>query len=188
VNSAHCFGGQRSETHRLCAGLKGLDDICPPAVSFRRPAFAFRLAPSQSALTIHQDKSENQFLYNEALRVSLESMNREWGEFDLTQRGTRAPSDFHNMIVLKNPTITDGLNSRFGEYRVTYLDDASLISQWKRLRKPFAILSVGPVNRSEGRLKITIALSWISYRRTRLFIGLDSWANVYFRFDVILAL
>jgi hypothetical protein len=129
-------------------------------------------------------RSENQFLYNEALRVSLESMNREWGEFDLTEHGTRAPIDFHNMIVRKDPAITDGLNSRFGEYRVTYLDDASLIGRWKRLRKQFALLYVGPVNRSEGRLKITISLVWISYRRSRqVFFALDSWANVYFRFD-----
>lgn len=128
-------------------------------------------------------RSENQFLYNEALRASLESMNREWGDLNLTERGTRAPIDFHNMIVRKDPAITDGLDSRFGEYRATYLDDASLIGQWKRLRKQFAILEVGPVNRSEGRLKITIALVWVSYGRSRLRLAVDSWANIYFRFD-----
>jgi hypothetical protein len=128
-------------------------------------------------------QSESQFLYNEALRASLESMNREWGKFDLTERGARAPIDFHNMIVRKDPAITDGLNSRFGEYCVTYLDDASLIGRWKRLRKLFAILAVRQMERSEGRLKITVGLFWFSYRPAHLYFENDSWANVYFRFD-----
>jgi len=127
--------------------------------------------------------SENQFLYNEALRASLEAMNSEWGDLNLTGHGKRAPIDFHNMIARKDLAITDGLNSQFAEYRFTYLDDASLVGRWKRRRKQFAILSVGPVNSSEGRLKITINLSWVSYRRSQLFFGLDAWANVYFRFD-----
>jgi len=145
--------------------------------------FAALLALSTDTHAQLAVRSENQFLYNEALRVSLKNMNSEWGEFDSTERGTRVPIDFHNMIVRKDPAITDGLDSRFGEYRATYLDDASLIGQWKRLRKQFAILTVGQVNRSEGRLKITIALVWVSYGRSRLRMGLDSWANVYFRFD-----
>jgi hypothetical protein len=128
-------------------------------------------------------RSENQFLYNEALRASLESMNREWGEFDLTKRGAQAPTDFHNMIVRKDPAITDGLNSRFGEYRVTYLDNASLIGWWKRLRNRFAILVVQPVDRSKGRLKITVGLVWVSYGRAHLTFAIDSWADVYFRID-----
>ena len=128
-------------------------------------------------------RSENQFLYNEALRASLENMNREWGNLNLTERGTRAPIDFHNVIVRKNPAITDGLNSRFGEYHVQYLDDASIIVRWKRLRKQFAILAVQPVDRSEGRLRITVGLVWVRYRRANLSFAIDSWADVYFRID-----
>jgi hypothetical protein len=127
--------------------------------------------------------SENQFLYNEALRASLENMNREWGNLNLNARGARAPIDFHNMIVRKNPVITDGLNSRFGEYRVTYLDDASIVVRWKRLRKQFAILAVQPVDRSEGRLRINVGLVWVRYRRATLSFAIDSWADVYFRID-----
>ena len=110
-------------------------------------------------------------------------MNREWGKLNLTANGTRVPIDFHNMIVRKDPAIIDVLYSRFGEYRVTYLDDASLIGRCKRLRKQFAILVVRPVDRSESRLKITVDLSWLSYRRAQLQFAIDSWANVYFRFD-----
>jgi|SRR5215470_12447551 hypothetical protein len=145
--------------------------------------FAILLALSTDTRAKLAVQSENQFLYNKALRVSLESMDDEWGEFNLTENGARAPIHFHNMIVRKDPAITNGLDSRFGEYRVTYLDDASLIRQWNRLQKQFAILAVGSVSRSEGRLKITIGLLWVSYRRSQLFFGLDSWADVYFRFD-----
>jgi len=145
--------------------------------------FAILLLLSTDTRAQTAARSENQFLYNEALRASLEDMNRAWGKLNLTERGARAPTDFHNMIVRKDPAITDGLNSRFGEYRVTYMDDASLIGRWKRLRKQFAILAVQPVDRSEGRLKITIGLVWVSYRRSQLHLAIDSWADVYFRID-----
>jgi hypothetical protein len=36
---------------------------------------------------------------------------------------------------------------------------------------------------SEGGLKITTGLVWVSYRRAQLHLALDSWADVYFRFD-----
>jgi hypothetical protein len=110
-------------------------------------------------------------------------MNRDFGNLDLTYRGTRAPIDFQNMIVRKDPAITDGLNSQFGEYGVTYLDDTSLIGRWKKLRKEFAILVARPVDCPEGRLRITVHLSWVSYRRAQLQFGIDSWADIYFRFD-----
>jgi hypothetical protein len=138
-----------------------------------------------STSTCAQDAipSEDQFLNNEALRASLEAMNREWGKLNLTDRSKRAPIDFQNMIVRKDPAITDGLSSQFGEYRVTYLDDTSLIGRWKRLKKEFAILVVRPLDCPEGRMRITVHLSWVSYRRAQLQFGIDSWADVYFRFD-----
>jgi hypothetical protein len=144
--------------------------------------YAFIVLISTSSYAQVTIQSEDQFLYNEALRASLEAMDREWGELNL-KRGSRAPIDFQNMIVRKDPAITDGLNSQFGEYRVTYLDDTSLIGRWKRLRKEFAILTVRTVDCPEGRLRITIHLSWVRYRRTQLQFGIDSWADVYFRFD-----
>lgn len=128
-------------------------------------------------------QSENKFLYNEALRATLEVMNRDFGKLNLTEHGSRAPIDFHNMIVHKDPAITDGLSSTFAEYRVTYLDDASLISRRKKLQKEFAILVSQPLDCPEGRLRITVQLSWINYRRGQLQFGIDSWANVYFRYD-----
>ena len=87
------------------------------------------------------------------------------------------------MVVRKDPGITDKLNSQFGEYHVTYLDNASLIGRWKQLRKDFAILVVEPVNCPEDRLKVTVHFSWAHYRRRQLQFRIDSWADVYFRYD-----
>jgi hypothetical protein len=128
-------------------------------------------------------RSDGQFLYNEALGASLDVMNRAWGKLNLTDRGNRAPTDFQNMVVRKDAGITDKLNSEFGDYHVTYLDNASLIGRWKRLRKEFAILVIQPVDRPEGRLKIVVHFSWVNYRRGQLQFEIDSWADVYFRYD-----
>jgi hypothetical protein len=130
-------------------------------------------------------QSSDQALYNEALRAGLEAMDREWGKLNLTERGTRVPIDFHNPIVRKDTSITQGLNSQFGQYRITYLDDAALLSRWKTLRKPFAILAIRPLDCPDGRLKVTVHLSWINYRRGQLQFEIDSWANVYLRRDTI---
>ena len=138
---------------------------------------------STSIRTQNVVRSDDHFLYNEALSASLDAMNRAWGKLNLTERGSRAPIDFHNMVVRKDPGITDELNSHFGEYHVTYLDNASLIGRWKRLRKEFAILVVQHVDCPEGRLKIMVHFSWVNYRRGQLQFGIDSWADVYFRYD-----
>jgi hypothetical protein len=155
-------------------------------LNIARKAFllsAFMLLISSSTRAQDANPSKEKFLNNEALRASLEAMNREFGKLDLTYRGSRAPIDFQNMVVRKDPAITDGLSSQFGECRVTYLDDTSLVGQWKGLKKQFAILFVRPLDRPDGRLRITVHLVWISYRRAQLQFGIDSWANVYFRFD-----
>ena len=128
-------------------------------------------------------QSSDQSLYNEALRAGLEAMDREWGKLNLTGRGSRVPLDFHKPIVRKDTSITEGLSSQFGEYRLTYLDDAALITRWKALRKPFAILIIRPLDYPDGRAKITVHLSWVNYRRGRLQFEIDSWANVYLRHD-----
>jgi hypothetical protein len=145
--------------------------------------FALLVLFSTSIRTQNVVRSDDQFLYNEALGAGLDAMNRAWGKLNLTERGTRAPINFHNMVVRKDPGIADKLNSQFGEYHVTYLDNASLIGRWKRLRKEFAILVVQPVDCPKGRLKITVHFSWVNYRRGQLQFGIDSWADVYFRYD-----
>jgi hypothetical protein len=122
-------------------------------------------------------------LYNEALRAGLEAMDREWGKLNLTERGTRMPIDFHNPIVRKDAAITAGLSSQFGQYHISYLDDAALVTRWKTFRKRFAILVIRPLDCPDGRLKVTVHLSWVNYRRGQLQFEIDSWANVYLRRD-----
>jgi len=50
-------------------------------------------------------------------------------------------------------------------------------------RKEFAILAIQPLDCPDGRLKITVRLSWVNYRRGKLQLGIDSWADVYLRHD-----
>ena len=135
-----------------------------------------------TALSV-RGRSPDPSLYNEALRAGVEAMDREWGKLNLAERGTRVPIDFHNPIVRKHASIPQGVSSQFGEYRMTYLDDAALVVRWKKLRKPFAILAIRPLDGADRRLKITIDLLWVNYRRGQLQFSIDSWANVYFRHD-----
>jgi hypothetical protein len=128
-------------------------------------------------------QSTDQSLYNEALRAGLEAMDREWGELNLTERGTRMPIDFHNPLVRKDAAITKGLSSQFGQYHISYLDDTALVNRWKTYRKRFAILAIRPLECPDGRLKVTVHLSWVNYRRGQLRFEIDSWANVYLRRD-----
>jgi hypothetical protein len=137
-------------------------------------ALSILVLSSASVRTQHVHATDDQSLSNEALRASLDAMSRAWGKLNLTERGRRAPIDFYNMIVRKDPVITDKLNSVFGGHQVAYLDSPSLVGRWKRLRKEFAILVIGPVDCPDRRLKITVDLLWVNYRQGQLQFGIDS--------------
>jgi hypothetical protein len=122
-------------------------------------------------------------LYSRALFASLGEMDKSWGNVDNSVRGSRVRTDYHDMIVEKNRDITEGLPSQLGEYRVEYLDVQGLIGRYKKLRKPFAILVVRPMENEGERLKISFTVYWISHEKGSLNYGLSDWSNVYFRYN-----
>ena len=122
-------------------------------------------------------------LYYRALLASLDKMAKTWGNGDDSVRGSRIPTDYHNMIVEKNREITEGLPSQLGEYRVEYLDSQGLIDRYRKLRKPFAILVSHPLKNDDSRLEVSFTVHWFSYGKGQSLYAFSDWSNVYFRYD-----
>jgi hypothetical protein len=144
----------------------------------------FLILLSSSAFS--QEKSKptvEDNLYYRALFASVDKMNKDWGNINASVEGRQIRTDYHNMIVLKNRDITEGLPSQYGEYRVEYLDEQGLIDKYKKLRKEFAILVAYPMVNDKERLEITFNVYWISYGKHNLSFALSDWSKVYFRYD-----
>lgn len=131
------------------------------------------LSSSTTAQTTKQLTEAN--LYYRALFASLDKMDREWGG--------QGRTDYHNMVVQNNRSITEGLPSRLGDYRVEYLEPQELIDRYKKLRKEFAILVAYPMVNEGERLEITFNVYWISYKKSSLNYALSDWSKVYFRYE-----
>ncbi len=78
--------------------------------------------------TSSQETSEaNESLYSLALGAGVDQMQKQWGYIDDGDRG-RIRTDYHHLIVRKNPEITDDLSSQSDQFRFEYLDDAALLA------------------------------------------------------------
>ena len=122
-------------------------------------------------------------LYSLALVAGVDQMQKQWGYIDDGDRGSKIRTDYHHLIVRKNPEITDDLPSQSEEFHFEYLDDAALHARYKQLKKSFAVLEVHPIHDNGPTLKIHIAQNWVESRQGRLVIAISGWANVEFRFD-----
>jgi hypothetical protein len=81
-------------------------------------------------------------------------MEKSWGHQNNSDLGV--PIDYHRVLVERDLTITKDLPEQLGDRRVEYLETQDVVAKCKRLRKPFAILKIFPVNNAAPRLKITI--------------------------------
>lgn len=134
--------------------------------------------------TSSQETSEaNESLYSLALVAGVDQMQKQWGYIDDGDRGDRIRTDYHHLIVRKNPEITDDLPSQSDEFRFEYLDDAALLARYNKLKKAFSILEVHPIHDRGSTLKIHVAQNWVESRQGRLIIAISDWANVEFRYD-----
>ena len=136
------------------------------------------------APTSSQDTSESKDrLYSMALVAGVDQMQKQWGYIDDGDRGNKIRTDYHHLIVRKNPEITDDLPSKSDEFEFEYLDDSALLAKYNKLKKEFSILEVHPVHDRGSILKIHIAQNWVESRNGRLMIAISDWANVEFHFD-----
>ena len=122
-------------------------------------------------------------LYSRALLASIIEMNKAYGHIDDSDGGSRVRTDYHHMLVERDPGITDDLPEQFAEYRVAYLDTQQLIARYKELRKEFSILKIQPMRSEGASLKVLVSVYWVSYKNKKLNLGLSDWSEVEFRYD-----
>jgi hypothetical protein len=109
-------------------------------------------------------------------------MQKQWGYID-DSYGGRQRTDYHRTIVRKSPESTDDLPLQSGEFHLEYLDDASLLGRYRKVKKEFSILEVHPIHDSGAMPKINISQNWVGSENGRLWIGISDWADVEFRYD-----
>ncbi len=109
-------------------------------------------------------------------------MEKEWGHLNYSAE-EGIPVDYRNMIVEKNPIITDDLPMAFENHSVKYLDDQELINRYSKLNKSFEILKISPIHNKGAVLKIVISTYWVSYKKHRLQFAYSDWSDVEFRYD-----
>ena len=126
--------------------------------------------------------SPKENLYAVALEASIFQMEKDWSHLD-DSFDNRQRTDYRRMIVEKDPVLTDNLPTGFQDHSVEYLDDHELVTRYKKLRKRFAILRIFPMQNDGTRLRIHVSLRWFSHRNGRTMREIDSWSDVWFKYD-----
>ena len=132
------------------------------------------VGPAFSQESAAPPKEEN--LYFKALSASIIEMEKAWGHQDNSYLGVR--TDYRQMLVERDLTITNDLPEQFGDHRVEYLEMQDVVAKCKQLRKPFAILKIFPMKNEGSRLKITINAYWASYKKGHLELALSDSSEV----------
>lgn len=122
-------------------------------------------------------------LYSAALFASLSEMEKSWGQIDDSDGSSRIRTDYRHALVEKDPEITDRLPVEIGNYRVQLLDRREQIDKYKKLRKEFAILRIHPMQSDGSQLKIQVSVSYLTYKKHKLWLAISDWSDVEFRYD-----
>jgi hypothetical protein len=125
----------------------------------------------------------NDNLYFLALQASILQMEKEWGHFADSVPRDEIPVDYHNMIVEKDPVITDKLPTSFENHSVRYLNTKEMIDRYKKRKKSFEILKITPVRNEGNLLKIVIGTYWFSYKKHRAMFAYSDWSDVEIRYS-----
>jgi hypothetical protein len=122
-------------------------------------------------------------LYVRGLLAGLREMTIRWGEIDDSDMGARVRSDWHNVIVEKDPELAEELPSILGEYSIQYLNRRELIDRYKKLRKEFSIIIMHPMKNEGKRLTVWFSIGWFKYKKRSIHYAFSDWCSVYFRYD-----
>ena len=124
-------------------------------------------------------KEESPFF--KALFASVVEMDKAYAQIDDSMGGSRVRTDYHHLLIEKDPDITHDLPEQFGGYHFEYLDTPQLISRYKKLRKEFSVLKIQSSEITGSPLKILVY--WVSYKKGKLDLGLSDWSEVGIQYD-----
>ncbi len=127
--------------------------------------------------------AKNDNLYSAALFASLSEMEKSWGHIDDSDGGSRVRTDYRHVFVEQEHEITDRLPTEMGDYRVEYLDRREQMDRSRKLRKEFAILRIHPMQSDGSLLKIQVSVSYLTYKKHKLWLAISDWGDVKFRYD-----
>ena len=133
-----------------------------------------------SSIPSWAQENSNPNLYSEALFASIMQMDKSWGNM---KDGDQLRTDYHHVIVEKDPVLTDELPGSRDDYFVEYLDTQGLIARYKGNNKQFLVFKIFPIQTKESNLRIHILVSWFSYQKKRALFAITDWGDVTFQFD-----
>jgi hypothetical protein len=110
-------------------------------------------------------------------------MEKSYGHIDDSVHGSQIRTNYLHMLVMKDPEITQGLPTQFGDHQIEYLDKQAVIAKCRTLGKEFSILEIHPMHSDGHTLRIQVSESWASYHKGRLTLAVSDWSDVEFRFD-----
>jgi hypothetical protein len=122
-------------------------------------------------------------IYSVALKASILQMEKEYGHMNDSVPGESVRTNYRQMVVEKDPVITDALPTEFDGHAVQCLDSKGMIERYRKLGKSYAILRVRPIQTQANALKIAVVVYWVSYKKHRLQFDLSDWSDVEFRYE-----
>ena len=107
-------------------------------------------------------------------------MDKTYASIDDSMGGSRIRTDYHHMLVQKDPEITEGLLEQFHGYQVEYVETGQLIARFKKLGREFSILKIQPASTDSN---VQVSLYWVSYKKGKLNLALSDWSEVGLQYD-----
>lgn len=118
--------------------------------------------------------------YFKALFASIAEMDKTYATIDDSMGGSRIRTDYHHMLVQKDPQITEGLPEKSGGYQVEYVETGQLIARFKKLGREFSVLKIQPATTDST---VQVSLYWVSYKKGKLNLALSDWSDVGLQYD-----
>jgi hypothetical protein len=130
-----------------------------------------------------EEPAKEDNLYSVALFSSIVEMEKQWSQFDDSEGRNGIRTDYHHMLVEKDPQITDLLPLQLGSFRVEYLDRKAQIDRYKQQRKEFSILRIHPMQSDGALVKIQVSVSHLTHEKHKFLLAISDWSDVVFRYD-----
>jgi len=87
------------------------------------------------------------------------------------------------LFVYKDESVPADYPDTSGGRRYEYLAQAQLLARRRNVRKDCSVLIVRPAIVEGPRIKVVVAVDWVSIVKGHLGLGMSDWAAVFFRFD-----
>jgi hypothetical protein len=92
-------------------------------------------------------------------------------------------TDFYSGVVEQNNSLIENFPTRFGEFKIEYLNRKSIAERYKKTKQRFGVRVAHPMQNIGDILQIRFADFIVSYRKRVYEYGLEGGCIVDFKFD-----